>query len=114
MSRGGTIGVSIGSGIALELVIRSLSGRREAWDSGLYWTLGLPAVLLISVLLGLLARRRDWLWTFLIVPSQVTTMMVMNGELGGLWPLTAGLSAILSAPFVGAAFIGSRLRRRTE
>jgi hypothetical protein len=51
------------------------------------------------------------LWTILIVPSQVTTMIVRSGELGGLWPLTAALSAVLSAPFVFAAFVGSRFRR---
>jgi hypothetical protein len=38
------------------------------------------------------------------------TMMVRNGEVGGLWPLTVILSSILSLPFVIAAFIGSRFR----
>ena len=38
-------------------------------------------------------------------------MMLRSGEIGGLWPLTLVLSSILSAPFVAAAFIGSRLRR---
>jgi hypothetical protein len=37
-------------------------------------------------------------------------MMVRSGELGGLWPLAFALSTILSAPFVVAAFLGSRLR----
>jgi len=41
-------------------------------------------------------------------------MMVRNGELGGLWPLTLILSAILSAPFVAAAFVGSRFRPKAR
>jgi len=46
-----------------------------------------------------------------IVPSQVMTMIVRSGDLGfGLWPLTVALSTFLSAPFVAAAFVGSRLR----
>jgi hypothetical protein len=38
-------------------------------------------------------------------------MMARNGDLGfNVWPLTVALSAILSAPFVFAAFLGSRFR----
>jgi hypothetical protein len=39
--------------------------------------------------------------------------MVRIGEMGRRWPLTLVLPAILSAPFVLAAFLGSRLRRET-
>jgi hypothetical protein len=68
----------------------------------------------MSVLIGFIAERRDWLWTAAIVPSQVTAMMIRNGDiLGslGLWPLMVVLTSVLSAPFVGAAYVGSRFRR---
>jgi hypothetical protein len=45
-------------------------------DSPLYWTLGLPVVAALFVAIGLASEHSDWLWTFLIVPSQVTTLMV--------------------------------------
>ena len=66
---------------------------------------------MVAVALGALARGRDWLWAFLIVPAQVTTMMVRSGELSGLWPLAMILASMLSTPFLAAAFVGSRLRR---
>jgi hypothetical protein len=110
LTRRSVIALSVVTGIGLELGIYMLSGRREAWDSALYWTLGLPVVAVLSVAIGLASERSDWVWTFLIVPSQVTTMMVRSGEIGYLWPLTAVLSSILSAPFVAAAFVGSRFR----
>jgi hypothetical protein len=106
-----TIAGAIATGALLELGIHALSGRREAWDSPQFWTIGFPTALLVAAALGFLARRKDWLWTFAIVPAQVTTMMVRSGEIGGLWPLAAALSAVLSAPFVGAAFIASRFRQ---
>jgi hypothetical protein len=112
LNRRAIIVLCVVAGVGLELVIHALSGRREAWDSGLYWTLGLPLVALLSGAIGLASERSDWLWTILIVPSQVTTMMVRSGEIGSLWPLTAALSSILSAPFVAAAFVGSKMRRR--
>jgi hypothetical protein len=110
LTRRSVIALSVVTGIGLELGIYMLSGRREAWDSALYWTLGLPVVAVLSMAIGLASERSDWVWTFLIVPSQVTTMMVRSGEIGILWPLTAVLSSILSAPFVAAAFVGSRFR----
>lgn len=102
--------LSLLTGIGLEVGIHALSGRREAWDASQYWTVGLPLAAVAAAAIGYLARQRDWTWTCLIVPAQVTTMMARNGELGALWPLAAALSAILSAPFVLAAFIGSRFR----
>jgi hypothetical protein len=110
MGRKPTIVCAIGIGAALEMGIHAFSGRREAWDSPLFWTVGMPAALLASLALGLLSRRSNWLWTAVVAPSQVLTMMVRSGEIGSLWPLALILSTLLSAPFVVAAFVGSRLR----
>lgn len=111
MSRRTVILLAIGTGVALELGVQMAGGRREAWDSPVYWTVGLPIAAVVAVVIGFVASGRDWLSTALIVPSQVFTMMVRSGELGGLWPLAVALSAILSAPFVAAAFVTSRIAR---
>lgn len=111
LSRRTTIVVVVITGIALELGIHALTGRREAWDSGEYWTIGVPLVALVSVAIGFFSQRSDWLWTFAIVPSQMLTMMVRSGEVGNLWPLALIFGGILSAPFVGVSFVGSRFRR---
>ena len=100
------------TGVALELGIHAMSGRREAWDSTEFWTIGLPAAALISVAIGYMSLRSDWLWTALVAPSQMATMMVRGGEIGNLWPLTLILSTLLSTPFLIAALIGSTFRRR--
>jgi len=100
-------------GFGLELGVHALSGRREAWDSAEYWTIGMPLAIIASGSLGFLSGRRDWLFTSVIVPSQVMTMMVRSGEIGSLWPLAVALSSILSTPFVVAAFVGSRFRPKT-
>jgi len=79
-----TIAMAAATGVLLELGIHALSGRREAWDSPQFWTIGFPAALLVSAVLGFFARGNDWLWTFAIVPAQVTTMTVTSGEIGTL------------------------------
>ena len=101
---------AIVTGIGLELAVHAVSGRREAWDSPAFWTFGFPCALAVCAVLGRLARERSWLWTAAVVPAQVSTMMVRTAEIGSLWPLAVALSAVLSAPFVLAAFVGSRFR----
>jgi hypothetical protein len=111
LQRPAILALSAATGVLLELGVALTSGRREAWDSPIYWTIGLPAAMVAALLIGFAARRPEWRWTVVIAPSQVLAMMVRSGEIGGLWPLTLVLSSILSAPFVAAAFVGSRLRR---
>ena len=103
--------LTILTGIALELGVGALTGRREAWDSTQYWKVGLPLAGIVSLALGYFSRHRGWVWTILLVPSQVFTMMVRNAEVGSLLPLALGLSMILGAPFVFLAFVGSLFRR---
>lgn len=106
-----TIGLCVLTGAVLELGVHALSGRREAWDSAQFWTLGLPIACLASAAIGYFSRSTDWKWTLVVAPSQVMTMMVRGGEVGNLWPLTLAASTVLSAPFFVASFVGSRLRR---
>lgn len=108
-----TAALSVLTGVALELGVALRSHRREAWDSEEFWMIGLPCALAACVAIGWKARDRDWRWTAAVVPAQVVTMMARSGDLGfNLWPLTVALSAILSAPFLGAAYFGSRFRRQ--
>ena len=111
MDRRLTAALSILTGVALELGIQLRSDRREAWDSQEFWIIGLPCALAACLAIGWRSRDRDWRWAAAVVPAQIVTMMARNGDLGfNVWPLTVALSAILSAPFVFAAFLGSRCR----
>ena len=102
--------LSVLTGILLELVVHAVSGRREAWDSPIFWIYGMPVALLISFGIGFGSRGRTWLATLAVAPGQVAAMMARSGEIGSLWPLALLLSAFLSAPFVGASFLGQKAR----
>ena len=109
--------MAIATGIAIELGIEAVSGRGEAWDSDYYWMLGVPIVALVSLLIGFIAERRDWLWAAAIVPSQVVTMMATSGDLGPdgliMLPIMAVMASVLGAPFVAVSFVGSKFRQVT-
>jgi len=105
--------ISIAIGVVLEVGVTLVSGRREAWDAGVYWTAGLPSAVLAAAIVGYRSSGRGWLATAAIVPAQVATMMFRSGEMGNLWPLTLALSSILSLPFVGVAYAARRLLGRS-
>jgi hypothetical protein len=95
------------TGVLLELVVHAVSGRREAWDSPIFWTYGMPAALVVSLAIGAFSRGRAWLGTLLVAPGQAATMMIESGEIGNLWPLIV-LSAVPA--LVAASFVGWKLR----
>ncbi len=110
-SRGAAL-LAILTGAAIEIGVGALGGRREAWDSPLYWMAALPLAAIVSAAIGYATRGRDWLWAAAIVPGQFLAMMIKSGEIGSLWVLGVIVSAILSAPFIVISFLASRFRRR--
>lgn len=105
--------LAVAIGVALEVWISLATGRREAWDSTLYWTAGLPIAVLVSGGIGYLTRGAGWLAAVLVVPGQVLAMMYRTGEIGNLWPLTLLLSVVLGLPFALVAYVGHRVRSRS-
>jgi hypothetical protein len=104
--------IAVAVGVALDVWISLATGRREAWDSSLYWTVGLPVAIAASGGIGYLARGTGWIAAVLVVPGQVLAMMYRNGAVGNLWPLTLVLSVFLGLPFALVAYVGQRVRRR--
>ena len=52
--------LAILTGAALELGVHAVSGRREAWDSEIFWTAGLPLAMLVAFGIGWFSRGRAW------------------------------------------------------
>lgn len=112
LSKRAIVAVSLLAGAGLELGVSAATGRREAWDSGLFWAAGLPLTLILAALLGYLARGDSWRWTACIMPAQFLTMAVRGGEVPDLWPVGLFFTAVLTIPVLLAAYVGSRWRRR--
>jgi hypothetical protein len=110
MSPAVAVVLSLVTGIGLELAVFAATGKREAWDAEVFWTIGLPSAMLIAFGIGFLATGRAWLATLAVAPGQFVAMTLRSGEIGSLWPFGLALSAFLSAPFVAAAFLGWKAR----
>jgi hypothetical protein len=99
-------------GVVLWIAASFISGKREAWDAGFYWTVAYPAAIALSGLLGFLWPKASWRWPLVLFLFQFVGMVIRNAELGGLWPLGMILFAVLSVPGVVLARLAARFRER--
>jgi hypothetical protein len=107
-------GLAIGLGIALWLLASAVTGRREPWDSSLYWQLVYPLSLLGAMAVAWAHPARAWRWPFAVFLGQFLGVWLRNGEVGNLWPLAMAWFAMLAAPGVPLAVLAARWARRRE
>jgi hypothetical protein len=93
-------------GAAAWIAVAQASGRREAWDSPLYFTVAVPVVCLLSALLGFLEPRRSWRWGVTPLAGQFAWMLASEGP-GNLLPLGVIVFAVWSLPSVLTARLGA-------
>ena len=98
-------------GAAIWILISLVSGKKEAWDSDLYFSLGIPLVCLVSLAFAFLEPRRPWRWGVLPSAGQFVWMLLYQGP-GNLLPLGVIVFAVFSIPFIIAALIGAFISRR--
>ena len=101
---------SIGGGVLLWVATMAVGGRREAWDSGLYWIVAYPLAIVLAAWLGYEFPHRAWRWGLAIMLAQAVTLAVTSLEFGML-PLGLIVFAILSLPLMAAAALVARWTR---
>jgi O-antigen/teichoic acid export membrane protein len=58
------IAASALSGFLVCLAISMATGRKEAWDAGVYFSLGIPAMCAVMFAIGYRFPKRTWRWTW--------------------------------------------------
>jgi len=109
----GLLLAAVAAGATIWILISVGTGRREAWDSGIYFTLGMPAACLLSFVLGVVEPVRSWRWGLAPFAGQFLSLLIMQG-VGNLLPLGVIVFAILSIPAVITARIGAALGTRSR
>jgi hypothetical protein len=104
--------LSIMAGLALWSITAIATGKREPWDTDIYWTVSYPLAVIGSALLGFLFPERAWRWAAMLMLMQFVVMVAMGSGLG-LLPLGLLVLAVLAAPGALAAVLAARLRRST-
>jgi hypothetical protein len=104
--------VALGAGAAMWLGTAAVSGRREAWDSPLYWSAAYPLCIAVAALLAYFAPERPARWAFAVMLVQPIAMALGSGGDFGLLPLGLMLFAILALPAFAAAKVAASVRVR--
>jgi hypothetical protein len=105
--------IAAAAGMLLWFAGAELTGRREAWDSGLYWSLFYPLALAACGLLGYFFPDRPWRWALTLFFAQCLAMGLRNGEIGNLLPLGLIVFGVLSLPGIAVAKLGAKMKGRT-
>ena len=105
--------VAIAAGIALWLAATALGGRREAWDSSLYWAVAYPVSILLAGGLGYWVPIKPWRWGLAVMLSQAVALAFVSSSFSML-PLGLILFAVLALPPIGLAKLAAKFRLRNK
>jgi hypothetical protein len=104
--------VALSGGALLWLGTAAVSGRREAWDSPLYWSAAYPLCIALAAVLAYFGPERPGRWSLAIMLVQPIAMALGSGGDFGLLPLGLLLFAILALPPFAAAKVAASVRTR--
>lgn len=99
------------SGLVVCLAITIATGRKEAWDSGVYFSVGIPVMCAVIFAISYRFPRKAWRWTLSMALGQSVAIALGGGSLS-LWPLSIIAMAVLSVPQFVTGLAASRLARR--
>ncbi len=103
--------VAIAAGLLISGAISAVSGRREAWDSGLYFVAGIPLMCLVVAWLAYHHPRRAWRWTVSMAIGQSLAMALAGSSLT-LWPLALIATVVVSLPQFLTGLVASWMAAR--
>jgi hypothetical protein len=98
-------------GAASWMYVAQITGRREAWDSEIYFTTVLPALAVLAAGIGMLVPDRAWRWAFLPFAGQAMAAFVQNPT-ANLLPLGLIVFAFFGAFCLVPAYLGAWIGRR--
>jgi hypothetical protein len=101
------------SGLVVCLAISITTGRREAWDSGVYFAIGIPLMCVLIAAISYLFPIRAWRWTLSMAVGQSAAIALGDGSFS-LWPLSIIAMTVLSLPQLAVGSLASRLAKRTR
>jgi hypothetical protein len=98
------------AGFGVCFAVTLLTGRKEAWDSALYFTVGIPLMCVIVYAISHAFPVRPWRWALSMAMGQAIAMMLGGGSFN-LWPLAIVAMTVVSIPqFACAIVAGNRAK----
>ena len=99
-------------GLAVWVLITSLTNKKEAWDSAVFWRFGVPAMLAMNAAAGFLEPERIMLKGLLSVCLQPVAMMARSGEIGSMFPLGLMVFFVMGLLFSVGGAAGALVKKK--
>lgn len=93
-------------GILIWVAVSTVSSKPEAWDSPLYFAVGIPLLCVVAGILALIEPINPWKWAVVPLAAQAAWMFMTQG-FGNLAPLGVLFFGVLAIPLLIAARIGA-------
>lgn len=106
------LAVAFTASLVVWLVVSAATGGREAWDAGIYWSVGLPVIYAVGGIAGLFSRVNVWRLTLWSGIGQFAGLVLTAPGDMSLWPLGMLMMAVLSLPVAGLVHVGRVVRKR--
>lgn len=104
-------GISFLVGFVTSLAISLITGKKEPWDSGLYFTVGIPVMSALMFFVAYTWPEKPWRWVLAMAIGQATGILNFGADFS-LWPLTIVAMIVCSAPQFGAVLVASLIKKR--
>lgn len=104
--------VSFFAGAAVCLLVSAISGRKEAWDSPMYFTAGIPAMCIVVFAISYRFPQRAWRWAASMAVGQSVALVLAGGS-ASLWPLAIIAMTMVSIPQFITALVAARIAGKT-
>jgi len=105
--------VAIIGGALLWVLTAAISGRREAWDAPLYWSVTYPLSIVLAGGLAYRVPEKPWRWGVAVMLAQAMAMAVSGAGLS-LLPMGLIMFGVLALPLIVVARLLASIRLRGE
>lgn len=107
-------GISALGGFLVCLAVSLATGRKEAWDSGAYFSVEIPIMCAVIFVIAYRFPARPWRWVVSMAAGQALALATAGNSLS-LWPLSLVAMTILSIPqFIVGSWAGTLAIRKNR
>jgi hypothetical protein len=101
------------AGFFVCMAISVATGRREAWDAGSYYTVGIPVMVVLIFIIAWVFPERPWRWTLAMAAGQALSAFLQGSSLN-LLPLAMIFMTVISIPQFVSGYFAARWSRERD
>lgn len=99
-------------GMCVWFFISLQTGKKEAWDTDIFWSYGFFAMIFGNAVAGFLDPENIILKGLLSVSLMPVAMLIITGEIGSMFPMGLIVFALLGLIYTLGGIFGARIKKK--